>query len=447
MKGDFTRNSFDKNKHYSQVLMQQGRVQLDADWNEQSSILQHQFRSFVRDLVGPAWAVQDGFAVSVAEDTPNTKNDLLIAPGRFYVDGIVCDNDGDLRYSEQPGYVEAANKWNPKSGYLVYLDVWEQLVTYMEDPAIREVALGGPDTTVRVQVRWQVRMLAVDPANGTVAGCRDARDKLTAGLARGSLPRLAAWAKKDVADDHCAVNPDSAYRGHENQLYRVEIHDPGVLANGDKPSFKWSRENGSVLFPLLEAVAPTGEESFTVTLAHLGRDEHLGLKVNDWVELVTDTYVVLNQHEALLKVKAIDVDEGTVTLGGKSTLSTGSARYAFLRRWDQRRDVSDRGVVLVKEASATAGAAITLEDGVTIEFKADGDYRTGDYWLIPARVATGDVEWPAADAAGLVPALPAREVEHHYALLGVLSQPAGTRKWAVQSCRCALPANFMVCPD
>ena len=38
MKGDFTRFSFDPAKHYSGVRMQQGRVQLDADWNEQQSI-------------------------------------------------------------------------------------------------------------------------------------------------------------------------------------------------------------------------------------------------------------------------------------------------------------------------------------------------------------------------------------------------------------------------
>ena len=30
MKGDFSRITFDPKKHYSRVLMQQGRVQLDA---------------------------------------------------------------------------------------------------------------------------------------------------------------------------------------------------------------------------------------------------------------------------------------------------------------------------------------------------------------------------------------------------------------------------------
>lgn len=38
MKGDFIRNTFDLLKHYSRVLMQQGRVRVDADWNEQNSI-------------------------------------------------------------------------------------------------------------------------------------------------------------------------------------------------------------------------------------------------------------------------------------------------------------------------------------------------------------------------------------------------------------------------
>ena len=44
---------------------------------------------------------------------------------------------------------------------------------------------------------------------------------------------------------------------------------------------------------------------------------------------------------------------------------------------------------------------IALEDGILIQFQpvqspgtGANTYRTGDYWLVPARVATGDVEWP-----------------------------------------------------
>ena len=38
MKGDYSRDTFDPAKHFTRVLMQQGRVQLDADWNEQAAL-------------------------------------------------------------------------------------------------------------------------------------------------------------------------------------------------------------------------------------------------------------------------------------------------------------------------------------------------------------------------------------------------------------------------
>ena len=44
MKSDISRNTFDPAKHFSRVIMQQGRVQLDADWNEQADILLHSIR-------------------------------------------------------------------------------------------------------------------------------------------------------------------------------------------------------------------------------------------------------------------------------------------------------------------------------------------------------------------------------------------------------------------
>lgn len=38
MKGDFTRFTHDPGRRFRGVLMQQGRVQLDADWNEHVAI-------------------------------------------------------------------------------------------------------------------------------------------------------------------------------------------------------------------------------------------------------------------------------------------------------------------------------------------------------------------------------------------------------------------------
>lgn len=443
MKGDFTRNTFDPNKRYSQVLMQQGRVQLDADWNEQSAIMLNQLRSFITDLVGPSWAVKDGFDVGIADDA---KNDLSIAAGRFYVDGIACDNPAPLRYSAQPGIGDSQLKWNTKNFYLVYLDAWEQLVTHVEDSSIREIALGGADTAVRTQVMWQVQLAPVDPIGVVTNMCELGRALLAKALERSGPPALSAWALKDESDDHCAVNPDAAYRGPENQLYRVEIHDGGTVKDG-KPTFKWSRENGSVIFPLAEALAGLGTGTVTARLAHLGRDAELGLTEGDWVELVDDVLVSSGGHQPLLRVTAIDPEQQVLTLSGISVVSTAPARYAFLRRWDQRRNVGDSGVLAVKEKGSAGGDALTLENGVTIQFQEGGEYRSGDYWLIPARTASGDVEWPPK-VGGVAPALAPMGVQHHYALLGILSPPSGTgpKKWTLANCRCALPAGFPSCP-
>ena len=53
MKADLTRDTFDAARHFSRVLIQQGRVPLDADLNEQTSIILHYLRGLAADLIGP----------------------------------------------------------------------------------------------------------------------------------------------------------------------------------------------------------------------------------------------------------------------------------------------------------------------------------------------------------------------------------------------------------
>src|SRR6202012_1342487 len=42
-----------------------------------------------------------------------------------------------------------------------------------------------------------------------------------------------------------------------------------------------------------------------------------------------------------------------------------------------------------------AGTWIALENGVQVQFSATGLYAPGDYWLLPARTATGTIDWPS----------------------------------------------------
>ena len=161
MKGDFSRQTFDPRRHYAGVLMQQGRVQLDADWNEQESIQRRRTQLEAQDIIGRCGAPRDeaGFEVGLAG------NELTIGAGRFYVDGLLAESETDaLAYEAQPDLLDPPS-WLDALGAagtnlgLVYLDVWERHITPLDDRLLREVALGGPDTATRVKTVWQVRIL------------------------------------------------------------------------------------------------------------------------------------------------------------------------------------------------------------------------------------------------------------------------------------------------
>jgi hypothetical protein len=77
---DITKATFAPNKHYNSVLMQQGRVQLDSDWNEQLDIQRHRDATVTADIVGQCGAPQNnaGFGLTVAG------NELRIGNGHYW---------------------------------------------------------------------------------------------------------------------------------------------------------------------------------------------------------------------------------------------------------------------------------------------------------------------------------------------------------------------------
>jgi hypothetical protein len=172
-------------------------------------------------------------------------------------------------------------------------------------------------------------------------------------------------------------------------------------------------------------------------LKHLGRDDRFGLQRDDWVEVVDDAYTLQNRVGKLLKVVEIDPLDRVVTLS-ESPADVGGdlALHPYLRRWDHRGGNGAEGGLTLEEGAAllSPGNRLKLEDGIEISFQDDAIYYTGDYWLIPARVATGDIEWPRQDGDPLRPLpRPPFGIRHHYAPLAIL--PAGGG--AVTDCRCA----------
>jgi hypothetical protein len=71
------------------VLQQQGRVQLDADWNEQNQIESYRTETSITDLIGKSGGALPGTGFEI-KVTAN-KKELRIGPGHYYVDGILCE--------------------------------------------------------------------------------------------------------------------------------------------------------------------------------------------------------------------------------------------------------------------------------------------------------------------------------------------------------------------
>ncbi|MBC9728857.1 DUF6519 domain-containing protein [Streptomyces sp. TRM68367] len=433
MHADLSRLTFRPERRYSAVVAQQGRVQLDADLNEQTAIQLHQARTLAADLIGRHGGPRDapGFRIEYLGGRHDIDT-LNIHGGRYYVDGILCDATRPARgtpvpdenaeesdapaeeppahwtYWDQPDAFRDPEKPGDRlpspaqAPFVVYLNVWERAVSAAEDPALREVALGAamPDTAARVKVVWQVLPLSlaelnIEDAEPAKEDVRAAFDKWAERQAAPSA-RLAARSKRpDHADeDPCLVKPDARYRGPENQLYRVEVHAGGEAKDA---TFKWSRENGSVVFPVDEI------DGTWVQLASLGHDDKLDLDVGDHVEVVDTAYASRLEPLPLLRVEELDLPGRRVRLSAEPDQHIGRLPHLhpFLRRWDHHESPRHKGRTTSLKSGAvpvTEGEWLHLEDGVEVYFAKGGTYRTGDHWIIPARTATGSVEWPVDPA-------------------------------------------------
>jgi hypothetical protein len=486
MNGDLSRVTFNPFKHFTSIVLQQGRVQMDADGNEQTAILLHFLRSLASDLIGPHGGPDDlftnqpdrqgliqrncGFGIvgntgtndnpvfvptnievspeekTAFKNSPNNRVALMITPGHYYVDGLLCENEAPWIYFDQP-YLKSASDQKIKdlSGeFLVYLDVWERHVTSVEDPSIREVALGGADTAARTKLVWQVRIATDEsfPNPANTCGEFNAMWPQVFGLLkpanRGRLRAMAKGSDGSGEDNVCVTSPESRFRGIENQLYRVEVHRGGPAMDNlgsnseSAATIKWSRNNGTTVVPVKEK---NGDRLVVSGLRDLSR----WFEAGNWVEVTHDA-LELNGLPGTL-VRLAKVEGEILTIDPYTTSGTVyepddafdglPIRNLKVRLWDQKQpedELLQDGAIPIEEEKW-----IDLEDGVRILFAAPvqnapaTQYRTGDYWLIPARVATGDVEWPQETVNNETGPRAVRPhgVEHHYAPLASVTLAAG----------------------
>jgi hypothetical protein len=415
MKGDFSRQIFKKEKHYSQVLLQQGRVLLDADWNEQQAIQAHRQVEENVDLVGHSGVPKQnpGFQVTTQA------NNLLVSKGHLYVDGYLCENDAPLQF--KPKQDVKNNNLVNNAVYLVFLEAWQRHVITLQDDGIREKALGGPDTTTRLQTFWQLGLLRL--ANPNHADPCAITPEWTALLKKkriqpGASGQMAARTDPDMTGKACLLPPASGYQRLENQLYRVEVHKGGARSEA---TFKWSRENGSIVTAIgVEGAGDTlgGSE---ITVESTGKDVNLGFANGQWVELIDDSRERQDGRGFLRQIKTVDPASRKVVF--ETNLDAlATQEHPLMRRWEQTGSAAGvEGVAMT--ATTDPQGWHDLEDGLQVRFSDQGEYKSGDYWLIPARTAFGQqpgtIEWSVDQAGEAVLQLP-HGVQHHLAMLALV---------------------------
>jgi hypothetical protein len=463
MSSDISRQRFDPTNDFSSVLMQQGRVQLDADWNEWNEILDRRFRAETIDIIGRGTVPNEtphGFEIGI-----DANNNLTIGLGRIYVDGLLAENHGGaplvfdpvlaevrgsdpdktppepnaqrLLYHKQPYFPKVNTNAElpqelrlPDLGagpYLVYIDVWSREVTYVERPNLVEKAV-GVDTTTRLQTAWQVRVLTKDIGQDVTC---DTPIQAWEDLIAPSAGRLTTkGVGVETTKDPCLVPPTGGYRGLENRTYRVEIHDGGPSGTA---TFKWSRDNASVA----TEISAIEQNLMTLTVDRAVWDSVRRFKKGDWVEITDDSREFSGLPGEIRQIDTVDGSSRTITL--KTPLTAGlfpvdtqnqnattPDRHTRVKRWDQ--DPSGPGVIGVP----ASGTPFILEDGVEVTFSTDpdgGSFRSGDYWIFVARTADASVEE--------LHAAPPRGVQHHYCKLAIIENAQVT-----DDCRTHWPPPF-----
>ncbi|MEU1973075.1 DUF6519 domain-containing protein [Microbacterium sp. NPDC019599] len=496
MRGDFSRRTHDRRKQYSAVLNEQGRLLTDADLEEEHRILAGAHEQTAADVVGEAGAPLAAAGFQITDDGAGG---LRIGAGRYYVDGILVENlpakEGDafIPFAGQPFLHDAGKDLDGLSDgvHPVVLDVWRRLVTPLDDPSLREVALGGPTTASREQTAWQVRVL--DRAADWTCAAAVPVVPITSG-------RLAARATPEAAvKTPCLVPARAGYSGLENQLYRVEVlssgaaHDIGTAGAtavtvktgttdqidlGTSPlpavgSFVELVRSGAGADPFdstfsqvtavtdsvvtlatpVPALAPgetlalrtpdaiavmsrengsvvTGVEAIngqTVRVADLGPDGTLGFAPRQWVE-ITDDSIEFDSRLPRRLYFITAIDADERTVKLATPADTlGGTEGVDRARHPKLRRWDGATGIWFRKSSA---GWMHLESGIEVSFAA-GKYLRDDYWSFPARTAVIDDRSGNIEwpqVGGDPASLPPDGIVRHRAALALLRVTGGKGK-------------------
>jgi len=378
-----------------------------------------------------------------------------IGAGDYLLRGVNAHNPAPTGFEHQPWSRERLPERlsTDETAYLFYLEAWERFVSALQYPALVEPALGGPDTTARTQLVWQVRAI-------TAPSLAEAQRRFESRAARYHSPGLARFWRPEHASGQAG-----------NQLYRVEVHDPGwtlhdhsvphasshvriervtsrtvrvedpdiaellaphapvALLHGERDpfvthvtaalggarfdlarlpdelttelrllplaTFKWSKENGAVAFPV-RSVEPAhraqGEAgtSFRFYLENAGYNG-FELRVGDYLELIDDAQDLARRGGSFFRLTALDETQLTLSVESSHPLPhVELGASPVLRRWSGKEGRAG----LVGPLRPVDGSQL-LEHEIYVEFDGAGFYAGAAWWVVAVRDDVGDgLLWP-----------------------------------------------------
>jgi len=407
---DRARVSYDRTRRWRNVVNQQGRVTLEADWNEAATIAAEERREQLIEIVGPAGTPNDGYVVTpVVDSNGNATGDLSIGPGTMYVGGERVELDTTLDYNLQDAGDWVDNIGDPlwipgaipqgTAAEAVYLLLREQEVGAVEDGSLLDIALGGPDTSQRVRIVQ--RVVRHGTGEATCEGSLAVLDKLWAGqgltfdsktmqLRSGSTLQV-SFEQDPQAATPCEPVAQGGYLGAENQLIRVQV--AGVDESG-APTLVWGFDNAYFLYRVDVGATDTTAGTTVLRLPSPPVDEYHQPTLGQAVEVLraavklsgspaeSNYYAAATTGIVTTVTTAYQAATQELVIGTALDAPATDSPVVFLRVWQETIAAYVGGPV----ALGDTGAEITVEPG--------GGYHVGDYWIFAVRPGAPTVASP-----------------------------------------------------
>jgi Family of unknown function (DUF6519) len=437
MASDRARASFDPSRKWRGLVAQQGRVTVEADWNEAAAIQTLSDRLTALDIIGPLGTPDGGYAVaSGLSGSPPTgaPGPLTVGAGTVYVGGVRLDLDQEVELdgTPQPDWLdqstntlwvapEPAGSSPPSSppgstNELVYLLAVEQEVSALEVPELADVALGGPDTMQRLRilqrfVRWPTQTADCSQAWAEVQAAWNTigLDFDSATMLLGSAARLeVSFDPVPPSAGPCEPAATGGYLGPENQMIRVQV--ASVDPSTGVPTIVWGFDDATFLYELQSAVP--GSSGMVLTLTQNPVDSYHYPQAGQAVELLRDAAALSPTDDGNGPFDYIASESGFVTTVTSAYnpslmnltvadqppadyLSTSATQQLYLRVWQGTAEAPAGTAVELEAAGATTGIQVTLT--------SNEGFHPGDFWCFAVRPSVANLVYPARVAASPQP--------------------------------------------